>query len=122
MAIELFPRSIRYRQRANLSASLRPGDRQKVLKDARIWTKRMSRAAKANAPVRTGRLRDSIRANTFNRNKRVIASLSAHTHYAAFQELGTQNWAARHFLRRAWRRFLPRWQEAVRSGNRKYRS
>ena len=55
-------------------------------------------AAKARAPVRTGRLRDSIRWTVVSDGGDLLAAVGTDVPYAAAQELGTSKRPGKHYL------------------------
>ena len=55
-------------------------------------------AAKARAPVRTGRLRDSIRWTVVSDGGDLLAVVGTDVPYAAAQELGTSKRPGKHYL------------------------
>jgi HK97 gp10 family phage protein len=63
----------------------------------------MESMAKTHAPVRTGRLRDSI----FHSVERLVLTIGAKAYYASFVEFGTRFMQAQPYLRPAIRAFSP---------------
>jgi len=62
--------------------------------------------AKANAPVKTGNLRDNIEFNTTPLGAEIHCDIT----YAGYQEFGTVYIRPKHFMTTAWLRFLERIQ------------
>lgn len=64
---------------------------------------KMEAQAKANAPVRTGRLRNEIRAEATQDANGVRITLRGDAPYTVYQERGTRYIQPKYFLANAWR-------------------
>ena len=75
--------------------------REEMRRAAEVLGERMAAHARAAAPVRTGRLRDSIGYAVSEGETFVEAAAGTNVPYAAAQELGTLRTPGKHFLRGA---------------------
>ena len=116
MPRELSKDGVRYWRSATFPRWLSPAERRAHTRSARRISRRAVRAAKSTVPVRTGRLRRSIRGATTMRDRAATMRLSMHTPYAAFFESGYPALRTRGFLRRIFRRFFRPWQETIQTG------
>lgn len=58
------------------------------------------KAAKAYAPVNTGKLKNSIDGEVTSDNEEIISTVYADTDYAIYQELGTSRVPGQHYLKK----------------------
>lgn len=73
------------------------GIAEKAARAVALTAREAYEAAKENCPVRTGRLKNSIKSETFGNT----ATVSANTDYAVFVELGTGRTAPQPFMQNA---------------------
>ncbi|MBQ3638608.1 MAG: HK97 gp10 family phage protein [Clostridia bacterium] len=74
------------------------GSAEEILRALEEAGRACAEAAKARAPVRTGRLRDSIRWTVVSDGGDLLAAVGTDVPYAAVQEIGTSKRPGKHYL------------------------